>query len=56
MATKTYKKKEDFLDKLMSMTDTELNDFIKKYGKPPKPCIMCSIVDKNKPKRVSEGV
>ncbi len=54
--TKTHEKKKDFIDKLMMMTDTELNDYIKKYGKPPKPCIMVSIVDKNKPKTGAEEV
>jgi len=39
--------KKDFIDKLMEMTDQELNDFVKTKGKPPKPVVMCVIVDKN---------
>ena len=41
-------KKKDFIDKLMEMTDKELNDFVKSKGKPPKPVVMCRIVDKDK--------
>lgn len=37
-------KKQDFITKLMEFTDTELNDFIKKNGKPPKKIDMCHIV------------
>lgn len=36
--------KKDFIDKLMSMTHQEINDFIKANGKGPKPCRMCHIV------------
>ena len=53
---KTHNKKQDFIDKLASMSDTELNDFIKKYGKKPKPCNMVKIVDKNEPKMEAESV
>jgi len=40
--------RKDFLDILTSMTDTELNDYIKAKGKPPKKVVMCRIVDKEK--------
>lgn len=46
MRAKTEKKKRDFIAILSSMTDTELNNFIKMNGKPPKPVVMCRIVDK----------
>jgi hypothetical protein len=54
--TKTHDKKQDFIDKLMVMTDTELNDYIKQYGKKPKPCIMVRIVDKSKHKMDAQVV
>ena len=33
---KTYNNKRDFIEQLMSMTDTEINDYIKQNGKQPK--------------------
>ena len=42
------KKKQDFIDKLMEMTQTEINEYIKKFGKPPKLVEMCKIVEKKK--------
>ena len=44
---KTHNSKKDFIKILSSMTDTEINDYIKKYGKGPKPVIMCTIVNKD---------
>ena len=46
MANKTHEKKRDFIQLLMSMTDTEINDYIKRHGKGPKPVVMCTIVKK----------
>ena len=46
MSVKTDKKKRDFIAILASMSDTELNNFIKMNGKPPKPVVMCRIVSK----------
>ena len=43
---KTHDKKRDFIQLLCEMTDTEINDYIKKYGKGPKPVEMCVIVEK----------
>ena len=43
---KTHENKRDFIQLLMSMTDTEINDYIKAHGKGPKPVEMCIIVDK----------
>lgn len=42
---KTHNKRRDFIKLISSMSDTELNDFIKRNGKPPKPCIMARIID-----------
>lgn len=38
------KNRKDFIDVLMSMTDDELNKYIKEKGKPPKVCEMCRII------------
>ena len=43
---KTYNNREDFIKKISSMTDTELNNLIKAKGKPPKKVIMARIVSK----------
>ena len=48
--TKTYDKKRDFIKIISSMTNTELNDYIKQYGSEPKPVVMCRMVDKSKKK------
>lgn len=48
MKKKTYNKKEDFLLLLSSMTNNELNDFIKNHGSKPKKIPMCYLLDKNK--------
>lgn len=45
MAVKTYEKKRDFIQIISMMTNTELNDYIKRHGPGPKPVIMCYIVD-----------
>lgn len=42
--SKSHDKKRDFIKILSSMSDTEINDYIKTYGKGPKPVIMCTIV------------
>ncbi len=47
---KTYDKKRDFIQILTMMSDTELNDYIKRHDKGPKPVVMCTIVDKGENK------
>jgi len=41
----SHKKKNDFIQILMSMTDVEINEYIKSHGKPTKPVNMCRIVE-----------
>lgn len=48
MATKTHNKKKDFIQILSMMSDTEINDYIKRHGSEPKPVQMCHIVKKSK--------
>lgn len=48
MSSNNHKHKKDFIDRLMEFTDTELNDYIKSHGKPPKKIEMCHIVNKSK--------
>ena len=53
---KSTSKKRDFITEISSMSDTELNDYIKAYGKPPKPIRLYHIINKeggvnNEPKR-----
>jgi len=43
---KTHNNKKDFIQLLSSMSDTEINDYIKKNGKGPKPVVMCRIISK----------
>ena len=43
---KTHEKKRDFIRLLCMMSDTELNDYIKRHGKGPKPVVMCRIVER----------
>lgn len=45
---KTYNKKKDFIKIISSMSNTELNDYIKAHGCGPKPVVMCRIVDKSR--------
>ena len=42
---KTYENKKDFIQLLIMMSDTEINDYIKRHGKGPKPVVMCTIVE-----------
>ena len=46
MKKKTHDNKRDFIKILTSMSDVELNEYIKTHGKPPKPVIMCRIINK----------
>ena len=46
--SKTYENKRDFIQLLTMMTDTEINDYIKRHGKGPKPVVMCTIVERSK--------
>lgn len=43
---KSTNKKRDFIEIISSMTDTELNDYIKSNGKPPKPVRLYHIINK----------
>lgn len=51
---KTHDKKRDFIKIISSMSDTELNDYIKCHGSKTKPVIMCRIVDKPENKEGKE--
>ena len=42
---KTHNLKRDFIKILSSMTDTEINDYIKEHGKPPKLVELVEIID-----------
>lgn len=48
MAKKKNNKK-DFISKISSMTDTQLNNFIKENGKPPKKVVLVRRVVKTSP-------
>ena len=49
---KTYDKKRDFIRLISSMTNNELNEYIKQHGSDPKPVVMCRIIDdENKSKK-----
>ena len=49
---KTYNKKRDFIATISAMSNTELNNYIKQYGSPPKPVVMCRIIgNKEKDKK-----
>ena len=43
---KTHDNKKDFIQLLCSMSDTEINEYIKRHGKGPKPVVMCTIVER----------
>jgi hypothetical protein len=47
-------KKEQFIRILTSMTNVELNDYIKSHGKGPKMVQMCVLVKKDKSGQTSE--
>ena len=47
MKKKTHENKRDFIKILTSMSDVELNEYIKTHGKPPKQVIMCRVVKFN---------
>ena len=44
--TKNTDKKKDFIEFISQMTDTQLNDYIKSHGKPPKKVRLYHLVDK----------
>lgn len=44
----SHEKKQDFIDIICSMSDTEINDYIKAHGKPPKLVLMYDIIDRNR--------
>ena len=43
--TRSTDNKQDFISFIASMSDTEINDYIKTHGKPPKKVAMIEIVD-----------
>ena len=43
---KSTSKKRDFIAEISSMSDTELNDYIKAHGKPPKPIRLYHLINK----------
>ena len=43
---KTHEKKRDFIQLLTMMSDPEINDYIKRHGKGPKPVVMCTIIER----------
>lgn len=43
---KTHEKKKDFIERISSMTDKELNDYIKRNGSEPKKIPLCYSIDK----------
>lgn len=43
---KSKEKKKDFIERISSMTDKELNDYIKRHGTGPKPVVMCVKINK----------
>lgn len=43
--TRSTENKQDFISFIASMSDTEINDYIKTHGKPPKKVTMIEIVD-----------
>ena len=45
---KSTDNKQDFIQFISSMSNTEINDYIKAHGKPPKKVVMFDIVDKSK--------
>lgn len=48
MGSKTHKNRKDFIQILCMMSDTEINDYIKRHGSEPKPVQMCHIVKESK--------
>ena len=41
-------KKKDFIELLASMSNDEINEFIKTHGKPPKKVLIYRLIDRNK--------
>ena len=46
--SKTHDKKDDFIKLLASMSHNDINDYIKRHGKKPKPVLACRVVKENK--------
>ena len=42
--SKTYDKKQDFIQLLASMSHNDINEYIKRHGKKPKPVLVCRVV------------
>lgn len=40
-------KKRDFIEFIASMSDVEINEYIKRHGKKPKPMLLYTLVNKN---------
>ena len=45
---KSTDNKQDFIQFIAQMNNTEINDYIKAHGKPPKKVAMYDIIDKSK--------
>lgn len=52
---KTKNNKKSFIQILSMMSDTEINDYIKRHGKPTKKVEMCRIINKNNHEVVSNN-
>ena len=48
---KSTENKQDFIDVLASMSPTDINDYIKRFGKPPKPVRLYRLLS-NKDKKM----
>ena len=44
--SKTYDKKQDFIQLLASMSHNDINEYIKRHGKKPKKVLACSLAKK----------
>lgn len=42
--SKTYDKKQDFIQLLAFMSHNDINEYIKRHGKKPKPVLVCRVV------------
>ena len=42
--SKTYDKKQDFIQLLASMSHNDINEYIKRHGKKPRPVLVCRVV------------
>lgn len=47
---KTYNNRNDFISILSSMSNTDINDYIKQHGKKPKDVLLCTVISKENKK------